>query len=216
MKKILVNLKDWFDYCENVEYAEQVEGLEITVFPSLPYLYVYKDYNVRIGSQKISSFEEGAHTGSISAAHLKDFGVKSVILNHRECQIDDVDKICSKIANAQKYSIEVILCIGSLEERELSKIKSVLEKVGTTKIFIAYEPIEKIELDEIKLNLDYIKKELSNYRTSYIYGGNITVENIEQYDRKLEVDGYLISSHALDVENLKTMISLLSKEEEIH
>ena len=81
MKKILVNLKDWFNYSENVDYAEQVEGLDITLFPSLPYLYVYKDYKIRIGSQKISSFEEGAHTGSISAAHLKDFGVEAVILN---------------------------------------------------------------------------------------------------------------------------------------
>lgn len=209
MKKILVNLKDWFNYSENVDYAEQVEGLDITLFPSLPYLFVYKDYKIRIGSQKISSFEEGAHTGSISAAHLKDFGVEAVILNHRECQIDDVDKICSKIENAQKYDIEIILCIGSIDNREVSKIKTVLEKTGARSIQVAYEPIDNIELNEIKLNLEYIKKELSSFEISYIYGGNITVENIEEYDRELDVDSFLISSHALNVDNLKCILRSL-------
>ena len=61
---------------ENLDYAIQIEGMNITVFPSLPYLYLYKNRGVRIGSQKISSFEEGPHTGSISANHLKDFDVE--------------------------------------------------------------------------------------------------------------------------------------------
>lgn len=214
MKKILVNLKDWFNLYENIDFAERVEGLDVTVFPSLPYLYVYKDYKIKIGSQKISSYDEGPHTGSISATHLKDFKVEAVILNHKECQIDEIDKICSKIKNAIKNAIEIVLCIGTIKEEELNKVSTVLDRVGTKDISIAYEPIEDIELDEIKLNLDYIKKRFKDYTLTYIYGGNITIFNIEQYDRELDVDGYLISSHALDVDNLKEMISVLTKNEE--
>ncbi len=214
MKKILVNLKDWFNLYENIDFAERVEGLDVTVFPSLPYLYVYKDYKIKIGSQKISSYDEGPHTGSISATHLKDFKVEAVILNHKECQIDEIDKICSKIENAVKNAIEVVLCIGTIKEDELAKVSTILDRTGTKDISIAYEPIEDIELDEIKLNLDYIKKRFKDYTLTYIYGGNITIFNIEQYDRELDVDGYLISSHALDVDNLKEMISVLTKNEE--
>ncbi len=209
MKKILVNLKDWLDWNENVDFAEQVEGLDITVFPSLPYLHIYKGYNVRIGSQKISSFEAGAHTGSISAEHLKDFGVEAVILNHRECQIDEMDKICAKIENARKYDIEVILCIGAQLEAELKRIKDVLGKIGPDGITIAYEPSERLELDEIKATLEYIKDALKKYKLSYLYGNNVTVMNVLEYDRELDVDGFLISSHALDVKNLKEILTKL-------
>lgn len=209
MKKILVNLKDWLNYAENVDFAERIDGLDITVFPSLPYLYIYKGRNIKIGSQKISSFDEGPHTGSISASHLKDFGVEAVILNHRECQIDDIDKICAKVKNAQNANMETIICIGSIAKEELAKIKSVLEKTGTKDILVAYEPNDDIQLDEIKLNLELIKSELYNFDIPYIYGNNVTIHNIEEYDRELDVQGFLISSHALDVDNLRRMVTLV-------
>lgn len=209
MKRILINLKDWFDLYENIDFAEQTEGLDITVFPSLPYLYIYKDYKIRIGSQKISSFEEGAHTGSISAKHLRDFGVEAVILNHKECQIDDSQKICSKIENAKKYNIEVILCLGSIGHEELTKIADVLSACGKEFISIAYEPLEELDQWRVKENLDYIKDQLRDYDVPYIYGGYLTSENILEYDKELDVDGYLFSSNVLNVDNLKDIITKL-------
>lgn len=208
MKKILVNLKDWLNYDENVAFASQIDGMNITVFPSLPYLNIYKDKNVRIGSQKISSFDAGPHTGSISANHLKDFNVQAVILNHRECQIDDIDKICAKVRNAQEYDMDIIICMGSSKQEELSKIESVLNKTSSKGISIAYEPYENLEMEDIKDNLNQIKSKLSEYQVSYIYGGNITVDNFTSYNRALEVEGFLISSNALNVENLKRIIDL--------
>lgn len=208
MKKILINLKDWLNYDENVAFASQIDGMNITVFPSLPYLNIYKDKNVRIGSQKISSFDAGPHTGSISANHLKDFNVQAVILNHRECQIDDIDKICAKVRNAQEYDMDIIICMGSSKQEELSRIESVLNKTSSKGISIAYEPYENLEMEDIKDNLNQIKSKLSEYQVSYIYGGNITVDNFTSYNRALEVEGFLISSNALNVENLKRIIDL--------
>lgn len=113
MTKILVNLKDWLGFEENIDFSSQIDGLDITVFPSLPFLYIYKDKNIKIGSQKISSYDEGPHTGSVSAKHLKYFNVSAVILNHRECKIEDIDKLTKKIQNAQTENMEIIICIDS-------------------------------------------------------------------------------------------------------
>ncbi len=210
MKRILINLKDWLNYPQNLDYANDIEGLDVTVFPSLPYLYIYQNKGVRIGSQKISSFEEGPHTGSISASHLKDFNVTSVILNHRECKIDEIEKLVAKIKNAQKYDIETIVCLGSSDKEEIDKIKRVLDNTGAKGITIAFEPITDISLDEVKIYFDIIKDELKAYNLSYIYGNNLTENNIKEYDKELNVDGYLISSHALDIDNLKNIIKALS------
>ncbi len=212
MKKILVNLKDWLDYYQNIDFALQIDGLDITVFPSLPYLYIYKDINVKIGSQKISSYDEGPHTGSISAKHLKDFKVTSVILNHRECKISDTKNLCQKIKNAQKEHMDVIICIDSYYEDELNKIKNVLDQVETTNISIAYEPNEELDLDHIAENLKIIKEHLKTYSLSYIYGNNVTADNILTYSKKLDIDGFLISSHALNIEGLKKMVKLVKSE----
>lgn len=212
MKKILVNLKDWLDYYQNIDFALQIDGLDITVFPSLPYLYIYKDINVKIGSQKISSYDEGPHTGSISAKHLKDFKVTSVILNHRECKIGDTKNLCQKIKNAQKEHMDVIICIDSYNEDELNKIKNVLDQVETTNISIAYEPNEELDLNHIAENLKIIKEHLKTYSLSYIYGNNVTADNILIYSKKLDIDGFLISSHALNIEDLKKMVKLVKSE----
>ncbi|HBA37732.1 MAG TPA: hypothetical protein DCY94_03330 [Firmicutes bacterium] len=208
MKKILVNLKDWLNCEENVAFAREIDGMDVTVFPSLPYLYIYKDKNIRIGSQKISTFEEGAHTGSISASHLKDFGVEAVLLNHRECQIDDTKKICAKIKNAQEFNIEVILCIGSTDETELSKIEDVLKVTGTKGLSLAYEPVESVTFEKIKENITFIKDKFKDYNLSYIYGNNITADNFSLYNKEIDVDGFLISSHALNVDNLRKILDL--------
>lgn len=211
MNKIYVNLKDWLGYAENVDYAEQIEGLDIIVFPSLPYLYIYKDRNIRIGSQKISSYADGPHTGSISASHLKEFGVSAVLLNHKECLIDEEDKMCAKVMNAQKADMQTILCIGSSEPKDLDRIKSVLSKTGTKGISIAFEPYDEMPLDEIKIHLDIIKRSLADYDIDYIYGNNVRVENCELFAKELDVTGFLLSSHALSVDNLKNIISKLTE-----
>lgn len=208
MKKILVNLKDWLNYYQNVDFSLAIDGLDITVFPSLPYLYLYKDKNVKIGSQKISSYDEGPHTGSICAKHLKEFKVTSVILNHRECKIEDFQNLSQKIKNAQKEHMDVIICIDSYSEEELNKIKSILDEVDTTGISIAYEPNEELDINRIDENLKIIQEQLKSYQLSYIYGNNVTSDNILEYSKILNVDGFLISSHALDVEDLKKMVIL--------
>lgn len=207
MKRILINLKDWLDYAENVDYALQIDGLDVTVFPSLPFLFLYKDKNIKLGSQKISSFEEGPHTGSVCAKHLKYFGVSSVILNHKECEIDEPDKIIAKVKNAQAADIEIILCIGTTQSSETTKLKKVLSKTGSAGVTIAFEPKEDLPLDKIKLYLEKIKAEFGEFDLSYVYGSNITVANFSEYDRELDVDGFLMSTHALNVENLKEILA---------
>ena len=213
MKRILVNLKDWLGYYENFDFSEQIDGLDITVFPSLPYLYLYKDVNVQVGSQNISSHEGGAHTGSVSAKHLKDFNVTSVLLNHKECKIIEKQKLYNKILCAQKAKMEVILCIDSYNEIELKKISGVLDTIKFNKIIIAYEPEQDLSISRISEELEFIQEYLAKYNLSYLYGNNVNSENLSLYIKNLKVDGFLISSHALDIKDLKTMVKLAKSED---
>ena len=78
--------------------------------------------------------------------------------------------------------------------------------------YYAYEPNEKLDVDHIEENLKIIKEHLKTYSLSYIYGNNVTGDNILTYSKKLDIDGFLISSHALNIKDLKKMIKLVKSE----
>lgn len=72
---------------------------------------------------------------------------------------------------------------------------------------LAYEPTEDISLIDIVRNLNKIKDYFKKYNFKYLYGGNISSANYQEFDEALDVDGYLISSHALDPEELKRIVN---------
>lgn len=208
MKKILINLKDWLGLKENIDFAKKVKDLNIIVFPSTPYLYIYKDKNITIGAQDISPYTSGAHTGLTSAQHLKELGIKYVIINHNELLIEDPEVLLNKVVQSTSNDITPVLCLNE-DTSELQKIETLLNKVkNTEKIILAFEPMQELTIEEAKNYLEIIKIDLKDYKfKKIIYGGNISKENIKDCEAHLEVDGYLISRHALEVEELTEIVN---------
>lgn len=204
MKKVLINLKDHLGLEENEEFANKVRNLDVIVFPSLPFIYLYKD--VTLGAQSISTNDSGAHTGSISGEHLKELGIEYVILNHRECPQRNLFKLSSKIENAIKNKIKPIVCIK--DDSDLDYIIECIKDLKEIKnLSVAYEPDSKMHMGKISEMLEVIKNSLSIYNIDmFIYGGNITSDNIIELNRNLQVDGYLISRGALNIEELQKIV----------
>ena len=72
-----------------------------------------------------------------------------------------------------------------------------------TKIVVPFKP-GKIAFDFIK---DYIKRKY-NVNIKVLYGGNITIDNIESLDKINNINGYLITNSST---NLKETITILNK-----
>lgn len=207
MKRILINLKDYLGERKNREFLESVKDYDLTVFPSMPYLYIYKEGNLKIGSQDISEYNAGAYTGNVSGDHLKDFNVSVVLLNHRENKVNDLKTLHEKINRSLESDITPIICIESLEEYESLNIHELLNK----NIMIAFEP-------NYDMNIDIISEEWKELKTRIttipiIYGGNITASNIQKIDQELEADGYLISRSALNISELNSIVTTINKED---
>lgn len=211
MKKIFVNLKDWLSLEENIEFSNKVDGLDIILFPAMPFLHIYRNTFVTLGAQDVSSFTSGAHTGSISATHLKDLGVKCVILNHNELRIDDDAILYDKVVHALEVGLQIVICINDTNKKELDRLKMIFNTIeNTSKISIAFEPVTNLSIEEVKSKLDIIRVSLENHKyDSLIYGGSVSKDNIKNYESIVDIDGYLISRHALDIEELKSIIDAL-------
>ena len=87
---------------------------------------------ISLGSQDISSHDKGAFTGEISAAMLKEFGVRYAIVGHSERrqyhgETDALIALKAKVALAA--GITPIVCVGeSLAERESGKTEEVVKR----------------------------------------------------------------------------------------
>ena len=115
-----------------------------------------KGSNIKVGAQNIHWADNGAFTGEISGAMLKEMGVEYVIIGHSERRqyFGETDETVNKrLQAALKYELKPIVCIGeTLSEREGNQTEAVLEKqirgafAGIKeccfrKVVIAYEPV---------------------------------------------------------------------------
>jgi len=132
--------------------------VEVVVAPSFLHIggaqQALTSSQMQLSAQNCSLYGNGAFTGETSAAMLKDFGLRWVILGHSERrhvfgESDEV--VAKKVKVALENDLSVMACIGEkLEEREAGQtnavnarqLNAIREQVTDwSKIVIAYEPV---------------------------------------------------------------------------
>lgn len=179
-----------------------------------------------MGAQDCAAEPQGAYTGEVSAAMLKDVGCSFVILGHseRRQQFDETDAmIAAKAACAIQVGVTPIFCIGETEtERAEGKTNKVLERqlapilpLGEVMV-IAYEPVWAIGTgktptpEQIEEAHGFIHSQLAktarDTRGRVLYGGSVKPTNIREILVLKGVDGALIGGASLEAESFVTML----------
>lgn len=219
----MCNLKSNKTLKEILKYKAQIkdiclENKEFVLFPSTIYLSFFYDTNYKIGSQNISKYESGNHTGEILASQLKSLKISYVLINH--CETEETKESCiEKIRNATKEQIKVVLCIGKqTNEMDFNTLKKQILEIFTElkneerkNCIIAYEPCWAInqndivdieELEHILIQIKDLIKTKYNIKPEIIYGGSINEINIDKLIKIDILDGYLIGSCGNMPENI--------------
>ena len=166
-----------------------------------------------IGSQTVSQFNEGSHTGEITAKMLAECGVNFCLVGHSERRThngESTEILIKQIANLLEFGIVPVLCIGeSLQERQGGKYFEVLQhqlSVFQERCIVAYEPVWAIgsglipKMEEIVEVKNFIKSTCKNAKV--LYGGSATSGNIKEI-LNTGVDGVLIGGASLKIEEVK-------------
>ncbi len=226
---IVLNNKSNLNKYEFEKYVTELENInsdkQLVLCPSDIYLNSFDLNNIEKGSQNVSSYKNGAHTGEVSATQLKDLGVKYCIVGHSERRKNNHETnsdIKNKIKLLLENDITPILCIGEeKEEKDSKKTSSIIEKELSVlmdeelkeKVVIAYEPIWAIgtgisatssDINEVVLQ---IRKMLP--KNVIIYGGSVTENNIKEINANTQLDGYLLGNVSLDVKRLIELLNLV-------
>ena len=212
MKLVVANLKMNMDYNTTLEYINNVNK-NIIVCPT----YIYIPYflnKVSVGAQDCYIFDSGAYTGYVSPKQLKNVGVEYVIIGHSERRlIEDNELIYKKVVQAINNNLKVILCVGeNLNEDKEKKLYDQLKDYKDMDLIIAYEPIWSIgtgvipSSEQIDESMKFIKSIVKMSKT--LYGGSVSIDNIELLNKIDSVDGYLVGGASLDYNKINKIYDL--------
>jgi triosephosphate isomerase len=217
----------------------RIDHAEVVLCPPYTALAVVSELlsaetNLRLGAQDLSEHTSGAFTGEVSAAMLKDFYVRYVIVGHSERRShfkEDDAMVNRKTKAALAAEIKPIVCVGeTLPEREADKWKKVIETHVTTAlaglsekeladVILAYEPVWAIgtgrtaspeQAEEVH---QFIRKVMGKLfsnsaaeRVRILYGGSVKAENAKELMEKPDIDGALVGGASLDARGFTGII----------
>lgn len=164
-----ISLKMYFGRARTAEWCRAVAGIarshpavtdglaRLVVLPSHPYLVeggaVFASTSVRIGGQDLFWEDEGAFTGEVSGAQLRELGCDYVEIGHAERRRifgEDDAVVAAKTAAAYRNGLTPILCVGEQRRSsvEAAAAECVAQLHSSGPVVVAYEPVWAIGADE--------------------------------------------------------------------
>jgi triosephosphate isomerase len=219
--------------------ADAVHDVEIVVAPPFtalrPVVEAAHASTIGVAGQNLHWEREGAFTGEVSAAMLKEAGAEYVIIGHSERRrlFGETDQTVNrKLLAAVGAPLTPIVCIGeTLEERDANQTLSVLDRQikagldGLTAdqiaaLVIAYEPVWAIGTGRnatpgqageahahIRGRLRQWFGGMAAEQCHVIYGGSVKPDNIRELSSLEDVDGALVGGASLDVRSFFEIVT---------
>ena len=219
--------------------AKEVHDVEIVVAPPFTALRPAADAahasNVGIAGQNLHWERQGAFTGEISAAMLKEAGAEYAIIGHSERRqlFGETDETVNrKLLAAISAQLTAIVCIGeTLAQRDGNETLAVLDRQiqqgldGVTadqiaQLVVAYEPVWAIGTGRNATPAQagdahaHIRGRIRQWfggaaaeQCHIIYGGSVKPENVRDLAALPDVDGALVGGASLEVRSFFEIVS---------
>ena len=208
--------------------AAPVPGVELVVLPPLPYLGdLIEDFEgtpLAFGAQDVSSNEQGAYTGEVSASMLVDVGARYGLCGHserRQYHHESSELVALKFRAALNAGLKPVLCMGEgLAQRDAgeaeaviaAQLQPVLDLVGVAgfaSAVVAYEPVWAIGTgrtatpEQAQAMHAFIRRQIAAHDARIadslpiLYGGSVKPDNAGALFAQPDVDGGLIGGASL-------------------
>jgi triosephosphate isomerase len=196
---------------------EDLGGVDVVVCPPYvslaPAVQLLAGTEIAVAAQNVHWENEGAYTGEISAAMLREIGVYGAIVGHSERRqlFGETDEDVARRASAAiAAGLFVIACVGETdEERERGETEDVLRRQVSVlepdeNLVVAYEPVWAIGTG--KTATPDIAQEAHAFVKSLLpvpvlYGGSVKPDNAAALLEQPDVDGALVGGASLELES---------------
>ena len=215
-----------------------IDSCDIAICPPFTALSAVNDIisssNIALGAQNLFWEKEGAFTGEISPAMIKDCGCKYVIIGHSERRkyFSESGEIINKKINAAiDNNLFPIICVGeTLSQRENNETFSVIERqlkeafenIAQQRLkdaIIAYEPVWAIGTGKTATPQtaqevhEFIRQKIAQYYSAdfaqqlrLLYGGSVKPDNISDLMKQKDIDGALVGGASLKASSFSEIV----------
>ena len=208
-----------------------ITDVEVVIIP--PFTAIAKvmealgaSQGIKVGAQNMHWEPNGAFTGEISSALLRDLLVRYVVLGHSERRqyFSETDEIVNrKVRAAHEATLRPIVCVGeTLEQRDKGNVEKILsiqlrgslkdlDEKQLQETVVAYEPVWAIGTGRnatpqqaqeahafIRHTLGEMSDETTADRIRIQYGGSVKPENAHDLMTQADIDGALVGGASLD------------------
>lgn len=214
------------------------KAVEIVLFPPAPWLTAVADAlagsGIGVGAQDVSSHQNGAWTGQISAGMVLDAGCSHTLVGHSERRhgLGEADSLLNaKVHAGLEVGLKVMLCIGeTLQERESNTTALVVESQlradlagisgeQLSALTIAYEPVWAIGTgrtaapEDAQAVHEVVRHVIADMYDASIaeairilYGGSMKSDNASKLLSAADIDGGLIGGASLHAEQFLPIV----------
>jgi triosephosphate isomerase len=214
--------------------------VRVALFPPFPYLALVGDVlrgsPVALGAQNFYPESEGAFTGEVSPAMLRDVGCQYVLLGHserrRKPELAESNALVSrKVHAALAAGLHAILCLGeTLEERQAGQTEAVLETqlsgclpgldlARRARVVLAYEPVWAIgtghsaTVEQAQQAHAFLRRRIRETfgeeaaaAIPILDGGSVKPDNAAALLRQPDVDGALVGGTSLNADQFLAVV----------
>jgi triosephosphate isomerase len=201
---------------------------ELGVCPPFLYLQMVRAGleagSIKLGAQNVSQFANGAYTGEVSAAMLKDLRCKYVLVGHSERRQlfgESSQQVFEKALRVFEEGLTPVICVGETQqEREAGVTQRVIAAqiapflsgqglLVLEKSVLAYEPVWAIGTglsatpEQAQEVHGFIRKHLETNapgvaeNIQILYGGSVKPANAAELFAMPDIDGGLIGGASL-------------------
>ena len=211
-------------------------GCDVAVAVPAPYLAQVQSLvagsAIQLAAQDVSEHDGGAYTGEVSAAMLRDFGARYVLVGHserRQYHGEGDTQVAAKARKALAAGITPIVCVGeTLAEREAGRtmdvvrrqLAAVIQANGhcISEIVVAYEPVwaigtghtaspEQAQQVHAVLRAQLAAATPQAARVPLLYGGSMNAANAAQLLAQGDIDGGLVGGASLKAPDFLQIIA---------
>ncbi len=243
-KAVIGNWKMHGSRADNAALIEAIvagaadSSAECAVCPPFVYLHemarLLRDSAIVLGAQNVCAEAQGAYTGEVSAAMLKDVGCHYVLVGHSERRTlygEDNALVARKFVAVHSRGLAPVLCVGeTLAERETNQTQQViaaqLDAVVTLcgiqsleQAVVAYEPVWAIGTGHTATPQQaqdvhaFIRQRLAGQDAKIaaelriLYGGSVKTGNARELFAMSDVDGGLIGGASLKADEFLAILA---------
>lgn len=203
-------------------------GTQLAVCVPFPYLAqaseALKGSAVALGAQDISTQAQGAFTGEVSGAMLKDFACRYALVGHSERRSlhgESDQLVADKAKAALTAGLTPVVCVGeSLAERDGNQVMAVIQRQlapvlalgadAVNKMVVAYEPVWAIgtgrtatpeQAQEVHAAIRAALQAIGAGQVQILYGGSVKAANAASLFAMSDIDGALVGGASLVAED---------------